>query len=287
MHENSKQRSTGRQSAIRYTVCAITTLLFVAAGFAALKVGKRRERPAISRPAPVPLGQSIESKYGVKLVVGHKFPVATLHGQIRALNAEKSQIDRYITILASEFLRYPPAFVAKSGLKRIILCRELNFMGQKRTAVPDFEHDSLYLDVVMGDYDSDYQRRVIHHEFFHMVDYKDDGELYSDKSWARFNPRDFQYGSGGAQMQDDPHSGVRSKRQGFLNRYSTSGVEEDKAELFAYMMTDYDQIESLAASDPVIRKKLQAMKALLSNFCPEMNESFWRKAGGPARAALR
>ncbi len=163
-------------------------------------------------------------------------------------------------------------------MQRIVLCRGLTYGGQNRAAVPDFEHDTLFLDVVAGDHDRDYQRHAIHHDLFHILDDEDDGQLYSDNRWLKLNSPGFQYGSGGERMQDDQWSGVLWNRPGFLNKYSTSGVEEDKAEIFAYMMTDYGFVDNRAATDDVIRKKMAAMKTLLEKFCPDIDESFWKGA---------
>ena len=76
-------------------------------------------------------------------------------------------------------------------------------------------------------------------------------------------------------MQGDPWSGVTWDKPGFLNRYATSGVEEDKAEIFAHLMTEYALVGKRAATDDVIFKKMSAMKALLAKFCPDLNEVFW------------
>ncbi len=62
----------------------------------------------------------------------------------------------------------------------VVRARELTFAGQRRNAIPDFEHDTLYLDVSRGAYSKSYFRKVIHHEFFHIIDYRDDGSLYND-----------------------------------------------------------------------------------------------------------
>ncbi len=255
-----------------------------AAGFVviavAIEAGKRSKHASVS----VPVGEGprvcrkIQQEYGVDVAFkDHKYPVSTYHGPIRATNAEAARVDRYGMILADEFSLYPPDFVRRSMLKRIVLCRGLSFNGQYRAAVPDFEHDTLYLDVMAGVHSRDYQRRAIHHDFFHMIDWRDDGELYSDQQWARLNPDTFRYGRGGAKMQDDPGSGEPWDEAGFVTRYATSAVEEDKAELFAHMMTAYARVVQRAASDSTLRRKVAFMKALLRKFSPDMNEAFWEE----------
>ncbi len=219
--------------------------------------------------------RAIEEKYAIQVLNDHEYPVKTYHGLIQATNAAAPVLDHYSSAIAPEFLLYPPALIRQSRLKRIVLCRGLSFAGQARGAIPDFEHDTLYYDVVCGDYSRTYQRHAVHHEFFHIIDYRDDGQVYSDDQWTHLNADTFRYGNGGAKMLGDPSSGLLKAIPGFLTTYATSGVEEDKAELFAYMITDYSLVEKRAVTDPVIRKKMAAMKKLLASFCPAIDHKFW------------
>ena len=255
---------------------AAFAVVSLGAYFAAFERASRWKAPATPIVSDQPLERTIEQKYGVRLVLGdHKYPIATSHGLIQATDVNRVDLDRYRKILDEEFLVYPEEFVRRSRLKRIVLCRGLSFNGQNRSAVPDLEHDTLYLDVVAGEHKPEYQRRAIHHDFFHIVDFQDDGQLYTDEQWAKLNSPTFRYGSGGVRMQDDARSGLPWDQPGFLNKYSTSGVEEDKAEIFTYMITCYSIVEERAMTDKLIRKKMAAMKALLAKFSPDMNDDFW------------
>ena len=62
---------------------------------------------------------------------------------------------------------------------------------------------------------------------------------------------------------------------GFVNHYSTTGVEEDKAELFAIMIVAPDYIGERVQTDSVLRAKSKRMKILLQEFCPDMSDVFW------------
>ena len=46
------------------------------------------------------------------------------------------------------------------------------------------------LDVGTNDQPASYLRKVIHHEFFHVIDYCDDGLLYEDDGWKSLNRPD-------------------------------------------------------------------------------------------------
>ena len=158
---------------------------------------ERASTEKISSSPPRKTGRSqvtarmIEEKYRLPVLWKDlQFPVKTYHGSISAASAGAADIDDYCDLLIQEFMLYPLGVIQRSRLERIVLCRDLAFNGQQRAAVPDFEHSTLYLDVVRGTYDRNYQRHVIHHEFFHIIDYQDDGELYSDPRWCAVECRD-------------------------------------------------------------------------------------------------
>ncbi len=224
--------------------------------------------------------RTIARAYEIEIIsAAPRFPVETRHGAIDGKEADRKEIQNYTGLFVPEFSLYPVSLVRRTQLKRVVLCSHLAFAGQRRNAIPDFEHDTLYLDVNRGTYSKSYLRKVIHHEFFHIIDYRDDGSLYQDERWSALNPPEFQYGNGGQAVQDQRETSVlTTKFPGFLNHYSTTGVEEDKAEMFANLIVDPTYVEARADKDGVLHAKLKKMKALMASFCPEVNERFWEKA---------
>lgn len=207
-----------------------------------------------------------------------EFPVRTQHGLITGESATVEQLANYVPLLTAELGLYPPELVARTKLQRIVLCRELSFAGQRRTAVPDFEHDVLYLDVARASNKAFYLNKVFHHEFFHIVDLRDDGQLYADERWARLNRDEFKYGTGGKNAQDfSDTSLLTDKYPGFLNHYSTTGVEEDKAELFANLIVEPEGVAQQAANDAVLKAKIECLKDELRSFCDEVDDDFWKR----------
>jgi hypothetical protein len=232
----------------------------------------------------------VAKRYGLTIVtVEPRFPVQMKTGEIDGGAAAKADVESYAAIFNFEWSLYPPELIKKTRLKTIVFCKDLSFARQRRTAVPDFEHDVLYLDVVRGRDDDRYVRKVIHHEFFHLIDLRDDGKLYEDDRWAGLNPPGFKYGMGGAKLQDDPTvTSTGRDAPGFLNRYAASGVEEDKAEIFAHMMVEPKAMAARAKNDKYVRAKLERMRELLAEFTPKMDEAFWErveKAERPTRKA--
>ena len=221
----------------------------------------------------------IAKAYSIDIVAtAPPFPITTTHGEIGGSVADAEVLESYTGLFAKEFTLYPRSLVKRSQLKRVVLCKDLAFAGQLRTAIPDYEHDTLYLDVHRGMPNTLYLRKVLHHEFFHIIDYRDDGLVYRDDCWAALNPPEFLYGNGGRNVQDQSDTSVLTdKFPGFLNHYSTTGVQEDKAEIFANLIVDPAYVANRAGKEGVLNAKVQQMRKLLINFCPEMTDEFWEK----------
>jgi hypothetical protein len=216
---------------------------------------------------------AVKAKYKIPIVTTDVQPAIE---RIRANACTGREIRRYAGLFAEEFRLYPPAAIRRAGIARVVICKDLAFGGQRRGAIPNFSDSTLYLDAVRGMYIPTYLRKVLHHDLFHMIDYSDDGELYTDKEWEALNPKGFHYGHGGKSAQSDAMSSVLTSRDpGFLNSYSKTGVEEDKAEIFANLMVAPAYVARRCRTDPVLRAKVAAMKRLLARFCPEVDERFW------------
>lgn len=260
---------------------AVAAALAWTFGTMTLAASARCEAPVDRRPCLA----SIEAHYGLEIVTtAPVFPVSVNGGEIAGAAATPAEIETYSALFAAEFSRYPRGLIEKARLRRIVLCGELSFGGQLRGAVPDFEHDTLYLDVRRGASNQEYQRLVLHHDFFHLLDYRDDGLLLEDAAWAGMNAADFQYGAGGETAQDNAETSVLTAAfPGFLNHYSTTSVAEDKAEIFAHLLVGYDRIIARGESDQVVANKIARMKELLETLVPEVNAAFWQARKMDAR----
>lgn len=221
----------------------------------------------------------IEKAYGIEIV--HRsptFPVRTSHGNIHGVAASDKAVENYAKLFATEFSLYPPELVRKTRLKRVVFCAELDFAGQRRTAIPDFEHSTLYLDIERAADDRVYVLKVLHHEYYHVIDYADDRLVYEDREWSALNAPEFRYGEGGRSVQDQSDTSVLTDRYpGFLNHYSTTGVEEDKAELFANLMVDPEYVVRRMEHDPVLTSKVHRLKRTLEQYCDRVDTAFWER----------
>lgn len=168
-----------------------------------------------------------------------------------------------------EFKDYPRQLFERAGCNRIVLCTKLAYAGQLRAAIPDWEHNTLYIDTQRGAKSPGYPEHVLHHEFFHLIDHADDGDVYSDATWNALNPIGFRYGNGGINAQTTRNTGALTDSiPGFLTHYATTGVEEDKAELFAFSITHKDYIATRIRTDTTLAAKMTRLQAILNNLCP-------------------
>ena len=108
---------------------------------------------------------------------GIKFSVVSPHEplhdsvygyKIRATPPKLAHCLFYQPILVAGLRLYPPEFVKKSGLKKIVLCGDLHYLSQPRKAIPVDRSGTLYLD--SGPEIVYYMQNVLHHEYFHIID---------------------------------------------------------------------------------------------------------------------
>jgi hypothetical protein len=232
----------------------------------------------LANRSPKPQTKRVSSILPVPIdVATAPFDVHLWSGHICGSPPTSERAAYFLALLVREYSIYPSEFFPATGLERVVLCSGLKFESQRRGAIPDFDHNVLYFDVDEGSYDQFYQRRGLHHELFHVVDWIDDGQLYKDETWRKLNADSFHYGNGGAVLQNDSSSGnLLDHEPGFLTSYSMSGVEEDKAELFSFLILAPKFVEKRAADDRVLANKVARMKSLLVAFCPQLNDSFWQ-----------
>lgn len=239
----------------------------------------------------------IAAAYEVEIVaIDPQFPVETTGGKINGKKVGRRTIEAYADLFASEFSIYPPGLVKRTRIKRFVFCRNLTHADMRLGGLPDYAHDTIYLNIGYGAYlnithganMNGYLRRSIHHEFFHVIDYYDDGAVYRDRAWELLNPAKFSYGNGGRSAQHIKNTLVLTEKYpGFLNHYSTTGVEEDKAEIFSNMIIRPDYIDVRCKTDPVVRAKVRQMKSLTNHFCHQFDKRFWENVTRQNRSKKR
>jgi hypothetical protein len=247
-------------------LCKVSTVL----GCGLLLVVLIRLAP---EPGPAETSRVIN---GIKVVAfDHTVTVDSPNWRLKASPTTSEQFVQYLQMLQGELESYPTELFRKAGLRRIVVCGKLAINDRVYAGTVDCEHGVIYLQIPDEHVDSVYLRMVPHHEFFHLLDFAL-GHFDSDPAWETLNVPDFRYGAGGETMADDPVASIPDPLLiGFMNKYSTSGLGEDKAEVFAYMMVAPSVLEARLPKDGVLWAKRKTMEMLLQEISPEINWEFW------------
>lgn len=177
---------------------------------------------------------------------------------------------RAYRVVSEELAKYDSSAITSTGLKKIYLVNSLYVDGTYRSGMPEAQfEDALYFDIDAKYFTSengDYMRRTIHHELRHLADYN----LYKsyrpqDSAWLQCNTGPTGYINSIESMYKDPtYAHASHPKTGFINGYATSGIDEDRAEVFAYYMTDRNYLYSQASDDASLSCKVAQTEQLLS-----------------------
>lgn len=188
------------------------------------------------------------------LEASRPFRIELGNGPVHGAPSDPARLARARDVVARELARFPRAFLHAIRLRGVVLASDL---AEGDRAIPSLPNVGglLLFDVDGSDRDL---TRGLHHEIFHFADLADDGRLSPDPSWEAINAPRFAYGAGGRTLRgawaaEAPKAG---ELPGFVSAYATSGVEEDKAETFAFALARPAAVRERAAADPVLRDKL-------------------------------
>ncbi len=202
---------------------------------------------------PASVAALLEQDLGVTVLYARQ-PVREPQFSASPISAKDG--DRALYFLLPELRRHSRAFLAAARLRHVLLAASLSATGAPSGVVgltvagqTFFAADARATEPVL--------QHVFHHELFHLVD----AQLASDPEWDATNPAGFAYDRRDAVKVDPSGSMIDRTRFGFISRYATFSASEDKAELFAFLVTDARQVRELAARDSVLRRKIALLEA--------------------------
>ncbi len=221
-----------------------------------------------------PAAAALARDRGVEVLAATRaFRLDLANGAVTGTAPAAADATRAASVVAAELARYPRAFLQAARLRRVLVCQGLREGAITIPSLPNYER-TLLLDASSA---SARLRRLLHHEVFHFADYAEDNQVQRDPAWAALNDHWFVYGDGGRYMRDADASRLTDKLPGFVTRYATSALEEDKAETFSFMMVAPADIARIAAHDPVVRSKVAYVKSELGRLAPCLDAAFWRR----------
>jgi hypothetical protein len=204
------------------------------------------------------------------------FPDSTpTGGLIEAAPATESDLSTAAPIVAAAIEEhYPPDFIARTSLRRLVMVGRLSANGRARHGHADAKTGTVYLDVG--------QRaeiaHTLHRELFQLVEHAvaksppvdSMTESLALALWRSINESRFSYtGEEPALDPTNPTSPEPSARpRGFVSASATSGIEVDRAETFAAMVTAADAVARIAADDPRVAAKVIHIMDMIDQFSP-------------------
>lgn len=163
-------------------------------------------------------------------------------------------------------------FVKKSGLKQVVICRDLRLNGMVCAGVA--RGDCMYL--AKGA-----TKKIIFHELFHLFDPK-----RKNKEWTKLNDQQFRYWG----IDFPNRSAIAEKRRELVQYYRTVGYKftrdfvsnyaqtcevEDRAETFAVMLAEGTSFAERTKKSTVLYNKMLFIIDLTGRNSL-LGRSFWR-----------
>jgi hypothetical protein len=229
-------------------------------------------------PQNFPEERLLLSVNGVRVVMGLQLWTTDPTGRLRAELPDAEDVEVVLPLIEKALSEYPQSLIAKIRLTKVVICKNLEWDGKRSLGMAKIDESSMYIDAKGAIGRVDYLVSAIHHELFHFLDYELSLETANDQTWESLNHQGFAYAPGPSGVWRIPHvTAPDASLAGFLNRYSTFGPKEDKAEVFSFMMSRPDYVRLRMESDSVLRLKVEEMKKRIGRFCAEMSDAFWDK----------
>lgn len=251
-------------SVVTVTAAVLSTRAFDAAAASAERTEEldRRAREGLLGKGFTPDGTEVTA--GVEAMLPRAaFSLPLSHGTVTARPPSRAKLEAAKGALAKELGRYPKGFLRKAKLRRVIFCEDLEEGGRSIPSLPNYASTLL----VDADASPAFLARLVHHEVFHFVDFADDGLVVVDPAWEKLNPADFRYEGGGRTIRD-PEASAPTGPDGFVTRYATASLEEDKAEIFSWLMNDHALLAARSRGDTVLAAKVARIDAIVRAFFP-------------------
>lgn len=272
-------------------IIPLILLLFFLASCASIHTLSRQEKAVVAArtstnqdPVVVEIfriKKAIESRYGVHLIINRV--CRTYWGRYR-LTANNKELLRYFRMMEAEIKKYPSDYFIKSRANMLCFGEHLSVKRVVVAAVPVPEINTILYSLsrdIKGKgrkpYKIGYLTNTFHHELFHNTDYVIWGRhYYKWDKWQVLNVPGFRYAGKGTMAYTQKDKMKKMKLQkGFMNKYSQTGMEEDRAEIMEAIML-YPENKHLirrCQRDEIIRKKVNLINEIVNKRI--LNDQLW------------
>ena len=191
----------------------------------------------------------------------------------------KSSFRSILSVLKNEIEIYPISFLKNSGLKYVMICEKIIDKGVMPIGMAPGHFDQspgvfyINVDEINSQQEKDRNgiiKHVFHHEFYHIID-ASLTKVYLDDKWNNLNLQKY---------SDDllvDRNRIDNSVKGYISKYARNSAAEDKAELFAFMISQHKNFKKTLVDDEILRKKSKLMITRLKSISKDINKNFWKK----------
>ena len=190
----------------------------------------------------------------------------------------KSNFKDILNILRKEIEIYPVSFLKKSGLKYVMICEKLSDRGEDPVGLAPSHFDQspgvFYVNIsAIKSFNKEKVgviKHVFHHEFYHVID-AELTKLYVDDEWNKLNKQNYS-----DELLVDRNV-IDNSVKGYISKYARNNLAEDKAELFAFMISQHKAFKKTLAKDEILLKKTKLMISRLKAISKDIDKNFWKR----------
>ena len=228
---------------------------------------------------------SLENKIGSKIVDEYKKiiflkNINTSSQKNFECRKNVTPFKQLIFLIKKEIDIYPIEFMNNSGLKFIMICEELTLEGNKVAGIAPGHYDqspgvffisaNQLKDVKNNPRTKSMLKHVFHHEFYHIIDSQLTNVII-DNQWEKINKIEY------SSVNISGDLNLDNSINGFVTQYARNNQNEDKAELFAMLITKNSEVKQLLNKDEVLFNKTKLLISRLKSISPSINKNFWNK----------
>ncbi len=221
--------------------------------------------------------RAIEKKWGLKVLWEPGSEAPPMPARVRleyAYFTDKKlpQFKQFVHLVREELEQYPDEIVTKIKVKNIYILdvftfRDVKLAGQSFSWLPQvsFGYGINTFDPSKST-SRDFYRRTIHHEIFHLIDSRfsvEGGPVYG-ANWENLNEAGFLYKIGKlGPSAPNPITFYKdnTNRPGFAEPYGMNVATDDRATLYARLMTEDQAFFAKLATDKILKAKTEKMLA--------------------------
>jgi hypothetical protein len=213
---------------------------------------------------------------------GISFVFSTSDYQAKDFTCTKTNKDNdfIVDIIVSQIDLYPTSFLGKAGLKFVLICGDIKALGSSPEGLAPSHYDQspgvfmLSVQKIKKQIDAGQPqiiKHIFHHEYYHVID-STLTKAVVDDDWVNINRNPYSSENLKANVNE-----ILSDGRGFVSNYAKNNEFEDKAELFAYLVTKNKEMRSVMTKDVIVFRKTKLMIERMKSLSGDINGNFWSK----------